>query len=229
MIYEKSCTVLFSTSTFLAGYARFAEPYDLHSLRYVISGAEKLSIEVVKTYHEKFGIRIMEGYGATETAPVIAVNTPMAHRRGSVGQLLPSIEAELIPVEGIKGAGQLIVKADNVMLGYLRAENPGVLEKTPIKDGKRVYDTGDIAEIDEDGFVHLRGRIKRFAKIAGEMVSLDTVEKMAIHSSHDASHAAVSVQDKRKGECKHIQFVKEIPVFTSGKTNYLALMELVKK
>ncbi len=259
LIYEKGCTVLFSTSTFLAGYARFAEQYDLHSLRYVISGAEKLSIEVVKIYHEKFGIRIMEGYGATETAPVIAVNTPMAHRRGSVGQVLPGIEAELIPVEGIEGAGQLIVKADNVMLGYLRAENPGVLEKTPIKDGKRVYDTGDIAEIDEDGFVHLRGRIKRFAKIAGEMVSLDTVEKIAIHSSPDGSHASVSLEDKRKGECLHlfttdekltrkmlqqatkdlgipklavpktIQVVKEIPVFTSGKTNYLELLELVKK
>ncbi len=258
LIYEKGCTVLFSTSTFLMGYARFAEPYDFHSLRYIIAGAEKLSVEVVKTYHEKFGIRIMEGYGATETAPVIAVNTPMAHRRGSVGKILPDMEVEIVPVPGIHDAGKLIVKADNVMQGYLRADNPGVLEETPVQDGKRIYDTGDIAMIDEDGYLHLRGRVKRFAKLAGEMVSLDTVETMAIHASPDERHAVVSTMDKRKGEALHlfttdkaltrkmiqhaakemgipklavpknIHFIEEIPVFTSGKTNYPALSETLE-
>lgn len=255
LVYEHSCTVILSTSTFLGGYARFAEQYDFHSLRYVIAGAEKLSPEVVKIYHEKFGIRIMEGYGATETAPVIAANTSMAHRRGSVGRIIPGIEAELVPVPGIEGAGRLVVRADNVMVGYLRADNPGVIEYPPIVNGKRMYDTGDIAEIDDEGFVRLRGRVKRFAKIAGEMVGLDTVEQMAIHASPDAHHAVISVADRRKGEVIHlftcdpeltrkqlqnaakilgipklavpkiIHVVDNIPVFASGKTNYPALEE----
>lgn len=257
LVYEHGCTVLMSTSTFLGGYARFAEQYDFHSLHYIIAGAEKLSPEVVKVYHEKFGLRIMEGYGATETAPVIAGETSMAHRRGSVGRILPGMEAELVPVEGIDEGGRLIVRADNVMLGYLRADNPGVLEPVPTVDGKRVYDTGDIAEIDENGFVHLKGRVKRFAKIAGEMVSLDTVEKMALYASPDAHHAVISVSGRKKGEAIHlfttdeelnrkslqvasksmgvpklavpkvIHAVDEIPVFASGKTNYPALRDLL--
>lgn len=257
LIYEHGCTVLMSTSTFLDGYARSAEQYDLHSLRYIIAGAERLSPEVVKVYHEKFGIRIMEGYGTTETAPVIAGETSMAHRRGSVGKIIPGMEAELVPVDGIEGGGRLIVRADNVMLGYLRADNPGVLEPVPMVDGKRVYDTGDIAELDDEGFLYLKGRVKRFAKIAGEMVSLDTVEKMAVHASPEAKHASIRLSDRKKGESIHlfttdaeltrkmlqtaskdlgvpklavpktIQVVEEIPVFTSGKTNYPALNELL--
>lgn len=253
LVYENSCTVLLSTSTFLAGYARFAESYDFHSLRYVIAGAEKLSNEVIKTYHDKFGIRIMEGYGTTETAPVIAANTSMAYRRHSVGRVLPGIETELIPVPGIEEAGRLVVRADNVMLGYLRVDNPGIVEHTPTIGNKRIYDTGDIAHIDDAGFLHLRGRVKRFAKIAGEMVSLDTVETMAIHSSPDASHAVISTEDHKKGESlilfttdaelhrkalqqaakelgipklavpKSIHVIDDIPLFPSGKTNYLEL------
>lgn len=259
LIYDHGCTVLLSTSTFLDGYARFAEQYDFHSLRYVIAGAEKLSPEVVKTYHEKFGLRIMEGYGTTETAPVIAGETTMAHRRGSVGRVIPSMEAELIPVDGIENGGKLVVRADNVMLGYLRADNPGILEPVPIVDGKRVYDTGDIAEIDEQGFIHLKGRVKRFAKIAGEMVSLDMVEKMTLYASVEAQHAVISIADKKKGESIHlfttdekltrkalqtaakdmgvpklavpktIQVVEEIPVFANGKTNYPVLKEKLSK
>lgn len=258
LIYENNCTVLLSTSTFLDGYARFAEPYDFHSLRYVIAGAEKLSPEVVKIYHEKFGIRIMEGYGATETAPVIAANTTMAHRTGSVGRILPGMEAELVPVPGIEGAGRLVVRADNVMMGYLRVDNPGVVEYSPTVGNKRMYDTGDIAEIDDKGFVHLRGRVKRFAKLAGEMVSLDTVEQMAIHASPEGKHAVISTTDRKKGEALHlfttdegltrkvlqqtakdlgipklaipknIHTVDEIPVFASGKTNYPELAQLLE-
>ncbi len=256
LIYENSCTVLLSTSTFLTGYSRFAEAYDFHSLRYVIAGAEKLSPETRKIYSEKFGIRLMEGYGATETAPVVSAETVMAHRQGSVGKLLPGLQTELEPVEGIDVGGKLIVHGDNVMMGYLRAENPGVIEKPVVgKYGKRVYDMGDIAHIDEEGFVHLVGRVKRFAKIAGEMISLDTVEQIARHASPDGLHAAITTSDRRKGEAihlfttdpeltrkhlqnatkamgipklavpKHIQVVEEIPVFASGKTNYPALAE----
>ncbi len=258
LVYEHNCTILLSTSTFLAGYSRFAEAYDFHSLRYVIAGAEKLSPEVVKTYHEKFGIRVMEGYGTTETAPVIAANTAMAHRKNSVGRILPGLETELVPVPGIEGAGRLVVRADNVMLGYLRVDNPGVVEIPPTSGNKRVYDTGDIAEIDNKGFLYLRGRAKRFAKLAGEMISLDTVEQMAIHASPQFRHAVISTVDARKGEALHlfttdeeltrkvlqqaskdlgipklavpknIHVVDDIPVFASGKTNYPVLMELLE-
>lgn len=262
VVYDRGCSVLLSTSTFLNGYARFADPYDFHCLRYVIAGAEKLSPEVVKTYHEKFGIRVMEGYGATETAPVIAANTVMAYQSGTVGRVLPGITPTLVPVPGLEGnkhpTGKLVVAADNVMLGYLRAENPGVIEASPTHDGQRVYDTGDIVEIDDNGFVRIKGRAKRFAKIAGEMVSLDTVEKLAIAASNEHQHAVIHVPDAKKGEAlilfttdielhrkvlqetaqemglpelavpRDIRGLKEIPVFSSGKTNYPALSELVE-
>ncbi|MBS9778532.1 MAG: bifunctional acyl-ACP--phospholipid O-acyltransferase/long-chain-fatty-acid--ACP ligase [Gammaproteobacteria bacterium] len=260
VVYDRGCSVLLSTSTFLNGYARFADPYDFHCLRYVIAGAEKLSPEVVKTYHEKFGIRVMEGYGATETAPVIAANTMMAFQSGSVGRVLPGVTPTLIPVPGIDSenhpTGKLVVAADNVMLGYLRADNPGVIEDSPSQDGKRIYDTGDIVEIDDNGFVRIKGRAKRFAKIAGEMVSLDTVEKLALSVSSEHHHAVVAIPDEKKGEAlvlfttdtalirktlqetaqsiglpelavpRDIRPLKEIPVFSSGKTNYPALSEL---
>lgn len=256
-IYEHNCTTLLSTSTFLEGYARYAQPYDFRSLRYVIAGAEKLSPEVVKTYLEKFGIRILEGYGATEMAPVITANTVMENRLGSVGKLLPTIDAEIVPVEGIATGGKLVLRSDNVMLGYLRADNPGIVEHTPVVNNKRQYDTGDIVTIDDDGFVHIQGRVKRFAKLAGEMISLDMVEKMAEQASSNFQHAAISLADHKKGELivlfttdktltvKHLQqsakalgmpklaiprkiiSLDEIPVFASGKTNYPDLLEKV--
>lgn len=254
-IYEHNCTALLSTSTFLEGYARFAQPYDFRSLRYVIAGAEKLSPEVVKVYHEKFGIRILEGYGATEMAPVITANTVMENRLGSVGKLLPTISAEIVPVEGIASGGKLVLRSDNVMLGYLRADNPGVVEYTPIVNNKRQYDTGDIVTVDKDGFVYIQGRIKRFAKLAGEMISLDLVEKIAEQASANSQHAAITVPDRKKGELivlfttdkqlvikdlqqatkelgvpklavpRKIVYLDEIPVFASGKTNYPDLAE----
>ncbi len=255
-IYEYGCTVLYSTSTFLAGYARFAEQYDMHGIRYIIAGAEKLSPEVMKTYYEKFGVRIIEGYGATEAAPVIAANTPMANRLGTVGFLIPGIESDVVPVEGIQSGGKLVIRADNIMLGYLRADKPGVLERPPVVNGKRVHDTGDIIDYDQDGFMYLKGRVKRFAKLAGEMISLDTVEQMAIQASPDNDHAVISVVEKRKGEQlvllttdtkltrrrlqqtskqmnipklavpKIIKVIDEVPVFSNGKTNYPELSAL---
>lgn len=144
----------------------------------------------------KFGLRILEGYGATETSPVLATNTPMHFRAGTVGRFLPGIAHRLVPVPGIERGGRLLVSGPNVMMGYLHAENPGELE--PVKDGW--YDTGDIVEIDETGFVTIAGRAKRFAKIAGEMVSLTTVENNAAAAWPDFQHAAVSIEDERKGE-----------------------------
>ena len=145
---------------------------------------------------ERYGIRILEGYGVTETAPVLAMNTPMANRPGTVGRLSPLMESRLDPVPGIEEGGRLSVRGPNVMLGYLRAENPGVLE--PLAEGW--HDTGDIVAIDAAGFITIKGRAKRFAKIAGEMVSLSAVESIATTLWPQAASVAVSIPDQRKGE-----------------------------
>ena len=200
LAYDRNCTVLLGTGTFLANYARFAHPYDFYRLRHVIAGAEKLSDAVRNTWFEKFGIRIMEGYGATETAPVLAVNTPMAFRSGSVGQLLPGLQAKLVAVPGIDNGGMLHVKGPNVMSGYYRFEKPGDLEPPASELGAGWYSTGDIVEIDAEGFLHIRGRVKRFAKIAGEMISLEVVEKLAASASPALMHAATTRTDPQRGE-----------------------------
>ncbi|MDR2880516.1 MAG: bifunctional acyl-ACP--phospholipid O-acyltransferase/long-chain-fatty-acid--ACP ligase [Azoarcus sp.] len=200
LAYERACTVMFGTNTFLGNYARCAHPYDFYRLRYVVSGAEKLSPAVREKWFEKFGIRILEGYGATETAPVITICTPMAYRSGSVGQFLPGIEHRLEPVPGIERGGVLHVRGPNVMSGYLKADNPGVLQAPETSEGLGWYDTGDIVEVDSDGFVFIVGRVKRFAKVAGEMVAMETVEKLAQSISPDGTHAASCQPDESRGE-----------------------------
>ena len=196
LVYATNATIMFGTDTFLAGYARMAHPYDFYAMRYVFAGAEKVRDETRRTWMEKFGIRIMEGYGATECAPVLAVNSPMHFKAGTVGRLLPGIAHRLEPVPGVEQGRRLMVSGPNVMLGYFKAERPGELQPPP--DGW--YDTGDIVALDEQGFVSILGRAKRFAKIAGEMVSLSAVEALVAELWPDNQHAVVNLPDPRKGE-----------------------------
>lgn len=196
LVYDTNATILFGTDTFLAGYARMSHAYDFFNVRYVFAGAEKVKDETRRIWSEKFGLRILEGYGATETAPVLAVNTPMHFRAGTVGRLVPGVTARLEPVPGVDEGGRLYVTGPNIMLGYLLADAPGKLQAPP--EGE--YDTGDIVDIDAEGFVRILGRAKRFAKIAGEMVSLTAVEGLAAKTWPDHAYAVVAVPDQRKGE-----------------------------
>jgi acyl-[acyl-carrier-protein]-phospholipid O-acyltransferase/long-chain-fatty-acid--[acyl-carrier-protein] ligase len=255
IVYDRNCTVLFGTSTFLANYGKYAHPYDFGRLRYVVAGAEKLSDDVRRMWLDKFGIRILEGYGVTECAPVVAVNVPMACRIGSVGQLVPGMEFALEPVNGISGGGALHVKGPNVMKGYLLYDQPGVIQP-PHSLGEGWYATGDIVEFDEDDFIYIRGRVKRFAKIAGEMISLEVVERIAAQAAPGFLHAASSRPDAAKGEAlvlfttapvlgrdllvaaakvsgapelavpRDIRRIASIPLLGSGKTDYVRLKEL---
>ncbi len=259
MAYDVNATVLFGTNTFLAGYARFAHPYDFYSVRYVIAGAEKLQEETRRVWAEKFGVRIFEGYGATETSPVLAVNTPMEHSPGSVGRLLPGIEAHLEPVAGVETGGRLHVRGPNIMLGYLLAGRPGELLPPASTRGPGWYDTGDIVDFDEYGFLSIKGRAKRFAKIGGEMVSLAAAEELAAAAWPEATHAVVSLPDVQKGEQlvlvtdrvgadragllaiakargiaeinvpRGILVTRQVPVLGTGKIDYGAARQLAEK
>jgi len=252
--YEISATIMFGTNTFLAGYAKKAHAYDFFNMRYVVAGAEKLQETTRQLWADKFGIRILEGYGATETTPIASVNTPMDFKAGTVGRFMPSMGYKLEPVEGIEEAGRLHVSGPNIMLGYLLADNPGKLVPPKSIYGEGWYDTGDIVHVDNEGFLSIRGRSKRFAKVSGEMVSLTAVEQMATNAWPDAHHAAISLPDAKKGEQvilltthkqatvsdlaaaskgvalillpKKILIVDAIPVMATGKTNYIAVTEL---
>jgi acyl-[acyl-carrier-protein]-phospholipid O-acyltransferase/long-chain-fatty-acid--[acyl-carrier-protein] ligase len=253
LIYGVNATIMFGTDTFLAGYARSAHPYDFRSLRYILAGAEPVKESTRRIYLEKFGLRILEGYGVTETAPALALNTPMFNKFGAVGRILPGMEARLDKVEGVEEGGRLVVRGPNVMVGYLKTDKPGVLEPPP--DGW--HDTGDIVTIDAQGFVTIKGRAKRFAKVGGEMISLAAVEALAGDLWPQHLCAIVAVPDARKGErlilatekkdatrAEFMTFAKQrhaadlmipsevmifdkLPVLGSGKVDLVSLAKLV--
>jgi acyl-[acyl-carrier-protein]-phospholipid O-acyltransferase/long-chain-fatty-acid--[acyl-carrier-protein] ligase len=255
MIYDTLATVLISTDTFLTGYARNAHPYDFHSLRYVVAGAEKLKPETRSLWMEKFGHRIIEGYGATECGPALSANSPLHFKAGSVGQIFDGIDHRIEAVEGIAEGGRLVVRGPNVMLGYLRPDNPGVIE--PPAGGW--YDTGDIVTMDEMRYITILGRAKRFSKVAGEMISLTSVEAKICNAYPAEAHAVVAVPDRKKGEQlvlfttlksadrkvvttamkaqgapelfmpKNIIVLDQLPVLGSGKTDYVTLNRMARE
>jgi acyl-[acyl-carrier-protein]-phospholipid O-acyltransferase/long-chain-fatty-acid--[acyl-carrier-protein] ligase len=257
-LYDRDCTVFISTNTFLNGYARKAHPYDFRSLRYLFSAAEKLQEATALVWSEKYGVRILEGYGATECAPCVSVNTPLEPRHGSVGRLLPGMEYRLEPVTGVAVGGRLFLRGPNVMKGYL---NPDANAKFLALGGW--YDTGDIVSVDADGYLHILGRMKRFAKISGEMVSLTAVEdalagafpqyglrcQVAVitRPDEDKGEALIAVTNEPKltleeirGAIKakgltnlcaprEIKVVPEIPKLGTGKINHRELQALADK
>jgi len=256
-LYEHDCTVFISTNTFLNGYARKAHPYDFRSIRYLFAAAEKLQEATALAWSQKYGVRILEGYGATECAPCLSVNTPLEPRYGSVGRLLPGMESKLEPVEGVAEGGRLFVRGPNVMKGYL---NPEANAKFKALGGW--YDTGDIVSLDAEGYLHILGRMKRFAKVSGEMVSLTAIEDtLAGAFPHYGLHCQIAVitrPEENKGEAliavtnepkltldeirdaikakgltnlsvpREIKVVKEIPKLGTGKVNHRELQALME-
>ncbi|KTD32746.1 bifunctional 2-acylglycerophosphoethanolamine acyltransferase/Acyl-(acyl-carrier-protein) synthetase aas protein [Legionella nautarum] len=194
LVYETKASIFFATDTFLTGYARAARPKDFSSLRYIFAGAEKVKPETIHHWQETFNAQIYEGYGATEASPVISLNCPLASREDSIGLALPAIEYRIEPVEGIAEGGRLFIRGPNVMAGYLTADTNKSIEN----DGW--YDTGDIVSTDEDGFLFINGRVKRFAKLGGEMISLSVVESIASALWPEQLHAALSRKCPRRGE-----------------------------
>lgn len=259
LAYDRDCTVLFGTNTFLKHYANRAHPLDLHMVRYVVTGAEKLTEEVRRIYADKFGVRVIEGYGATECAPIVAANSPARNKPGTVGELMPAMEYRIEPVPGIDEGGILHVRGPNVMLGYWKEANPGVLEPPQSLYGPGWYSTGDLAVVDSDGCVALKGRMKRFAKVAGEMVSLEVTEILAGRASPHKIHASTAVPDANRGEMvvlvtsdaalkrdqlqqaarelgipelaipRRILYIDKVPLLGSGKKDYPAVARLVEQ
>jgi acyl-[acyl-carrier-protein]-phospholipid O-acyltransferase/long-chain-fatty-acid--[acyl-carrier-protein] ligase len=254
--YDQDCTIFLSTNTFLNGYARKAHPYDFRSMRYLFAAAEKLQESTATTWSQKFGVRVLEGYGATECSPCLSVNTPLWPKHGSVGRLLPGMEFRLEPVEGVAEGGRLHVRGPNVMRGYLNAD-----ANAKFKALGGWYDTGDIVSVDEEGYLFIRGRLKRFAKVSGEMISLTAVEDALAGAFPQyglrCEVAVVTRPDEAKGEAliavtnepklqlediraairarglsnlsapREIKVVREIPKLGTGKINHRELEKML--
>jgi acyl-[acyl-carrier-protein]-phospholipid O-acyltransferase/long-chain-fatty-acid--[acyl-carrier-protein] ligase len=253
LIKDTRASVLLATDTFVNQYARAAAPGEMSCLKFVVCGAERVRDETHALIAERFGpIPLLEGYGATEASPVIAFNKPGDNRTGTVGGLLPGIQTRLESVDGIPRGGRLFVRGPNVMSGYIGAD--GSLEPPP----EGWHDTGDVVEISDDGWITILGRVKRFAKIGGEMISLTAAEDLANGLWPESRHAVISMPDARKGErlilvtdrqdadvaalLSHAQSlgapelaaprrivkVTEIPVLGSGKMDYVAIQRMAE-
>ena len=253
LLKDTGASILLATDTFVNQYARVAERDEMSGLKFIVCGAEKVREETHNLIRDRFGnVPVLEGYGATEAAPVLAINKPTDNRRGTVGGLVPGVETRLEPVEGIPGGGRLFVRGANVMSGYLNAD--GSVE--PLPGGW--HDTGDVVDISADNWITILGRVKRFAKVGGEMVSLTAAEDLAVAVWPESRHAVIAMPDPRKGErlvlitdrrdadstalVSHAQSigapelsvprkiikVAEIPVLGTGKTDYVAIQRMVE-
>ncbi len=200
LVYELGATLMIGTDTFLRGYAKIAHPYDFHTVRLMYSGGEAAKPDTRSMWMEHSGIRMMEAYGSTECSPVMTANNGIFNKFGSIGKLLPGMQYKIEPVDGIATGGELCVKGPNVMLGYYMPSEPGVL--VPPQNGW--YHTGDVVDIDEIGFFTIKDRIKRFAKIGGEMVSLNAVQDMVIDATKEMlgeyNYGVVAIPHESKGE-----------------------------
>jgi acyl-[acyl-carrier-protein]-phospholipid O-acyltransferase/long-chain-fatty-acid--[acyl-carrier-protein] ligase len=257
-VRRRKITVFVSTPTFLYGYLQKSQPGDFVSVRYLVAGADKMPTQLREEYIKMHNIEVLEGYGTTETSPIIAVNSPQNLRRGSVGKPLPGAKVKITGLETGEELprgeeGKILVKGDLVMKGYL-----GNIEETyyRIRDGW--YDTGDMGVLDEDGFLFHRGRLNRFVKIGGEMVSLVRVEE-AINSllPEETICCVVDIPDPIKGAeivavvttkqvdhkdikkklaavlpsiaiPKKFHIIDEFPMSSSGKVNFRAVEDICR-
>ncbi|MBM4403407.1 MAG: AMP-binding protein [Candidatus Cloacimonetes bacterium] len=177
-VREHKATLIAATPSFFYGYLQKSDPGDFSSVNFAIAGADKLPDKVYDGFLKKHNVKIYEGYGTTETSPVISSNTPTYHKLGSIGKPIPDVSVRILDINtdkvlGANQEGKILVKGDLVMEGYL-----GDLEETSLRIHNGWYDTGDIGVIDDDGFLWHRGRLKRFVKVGGEMVSLVKVEDL---------------------------------------------------
>ena len=221
-------TILMSTPTFCASYLRKCEPAQFANLRYVVVGAEKLRPALADAFREKFGVELLEGYGCTEMAPVVAANVPDVEHRGvrqkgsragTVGHTLPGVAAKVVDPETLEGPlfereGLLLVKGPNRMAGYL--DDPARTAEV-VRDGW--YVTGDIASMDEHGFIRITDRLSRFSKLGGEMVPhLKIEESIGALLSEPHTCVVTAVPDEARGE-------RLVAFFTDPSTTGQALWE----
>lgn len=233
LVREKGCTFLVATPTFLAAYLRKAEPDDFRTLRFCIVGAEKLKDKLAVAFQEKFGIYPLEGYGATELAPLVSCNVPdvaidgvqqIGTHPGSVGHPLPGIAARVVGTETgevleVDEAGLLQIKGPNVMLGYIGNEEG---TRTVLQEGW--YHTGDVARIDAHGFITITDRLSRFSKIGGEMVPHVAVEEALLRGLGvtEPVVAVTSLPHEKKGE-------RLVVLYTEGAGNPKSLHQILKE
>ncbi|MBC8526720.1 MAG: AMP-binding protein [Candidatus Cloacimonetes bacterium] len=258
-IKKYKVTLLLGTPAFFYGYLQKAKIGDFASIRYAIAGADKVTDQLREGYMRKHNLEIMEGYGTTETSPVISVNVPGANKPGSIGRPLPGVKVKIIDRETDKELppnkeGKIIVKGELVMNGYL-----GDLEETSLRIRDGWYDTGDMGILDDDGFLWHRGRLRRFVKIGGEMVSLVRVENILEKLlPEDAVCCVVDVPNPKKGSDivaavttkeinkkqiqkkmakelpsiaipKEFHVIEDIPIMPSGKVNFREVEKICRK
>jgi len=200
LVKETKATLIAATPIFFAGYLKESQPGDFEHVRIALPGADKTPEALRQGYRDKHNIELCEAYGTTETSPGISVNTPTHNRPGSIGLPLPSVEVKIADLEtgaplAVGEEGKILVKGDNVMKGYL-----GDVEETSLRMHDGWYDTGDMGVMDEDGYLWHRGRLRRFVKVGGEMVSLvrtEIVLEQLLPAEVDC--CVVDVPDSKKG------------------------------